>query len=221
MSMPFLNYYWCFSKGLSSQFCDDVVELGKGRPEVRAFTGTEGKTRDTKNKPFTKDELSNLKQKRDSHVVWMSEPWIYNTIHPFIREANIKAGWNFQWDWTEPCQFTKYGLNQFYGWHMDSWDNSYTTHESSNQSMQGKIRKLSAICQLVDPSEYEGGQVEFDLRTYEPHLRDESQHIIELKELRPKGTIIVFPSHIWHRVQPVTKGTRYSLVIWNLGDPFK
>jgi predicted 2-oxoglutarate/Fe(II)-dependent dioxygenase YbiX len=26
---------------------------------------------------------------------------------------------------------------------------------------------------------------------------------------------------VWHRVQPVTKGTRYSLVVWNLGYPFK
>ena len=36
-----------------------------------------------------------------------------------------------------------------------------------------------------------------------------------------KGSIIVFPSFVWHRVKPVTKGTRYSLVIWNLGYPFK
>ena len=64
MSMPFPNYYWCFSKGLSSQFCDDVVELGKGRPEVRAFTGTEGKTRDTKNKPREEKKESGSVERR-------------------------------------------------------------------------------------------------------------------------------------------------------------
>jgi predicted 2-oxoglutarate/Fe(II)-dependent dioxygenase YbiX len=35
-------------------------------------------------------------------------------------------------------------------------------------------------------------------------------------EIAPRGSIVVFPSHVWHRVKPVTKGTRYSLVIWNL-----
>ena len=41
------------------------------------------------------------------------------------------------------------------------------------------------------------------------------------KEITPKGSIIVFPSFVWHRVKPVTKGLRYSLVNWNLGWPFK
>ena len=40
-------------------------------------------------------------------------------------------------------------------------------------------------------------------------------------EIKQKGSVVVFPSHLWHRVKPVTKGTRYSLVMWNLGYPFK
>ena len=32
--------------------------------------------------------------------------------------------------------------------------------------------------------------------------------------------MIVFPSFVWHRVKPVTKGLRYSLVAWNLGQPY-
>ena len=40
----------------------------------------------------------------------------------YIHEANQKAGWNFDWDWSESCQFTKYGVGQYYGWHCDSWD---------------------------------------------------------------------------------------------------
>ncbi|BCV06054.1 MAG: hypothetical protein CM15mV124_480 [uncultured marine virus] len=42
-------------------------------------------------------------------------------------------------------------------------------------------------------------------------MRDESKHRIQCKEIFPKGSIIVFPSFVWHRVKPVTKGTRYSL----------
>jgi hypothetical protein len=40
-------------------------------------------------------------------------------------------------------------------------------------------------------------------------------------EILPKGSIIVFPSFLWHRVKPVTRGVRYSLVLWHLGYPFK
>jgi len=52
-------------------------------------------------------------------------------------------------------------------------------------------------------------------------MRDEDKHVLNVKEILPKGSIVVFPSFVWHRVQPVTKGTRYSLVVWNLGYPFK
>jgi len=42
-----------------------------------------------------------------------------------------------------------------------------------------------------------------------------------LKEIRSKGSLVVFPSDVWHRVKPVKSGIRHSLVIWNLGWPFK
>ena len=41
------------------------------------------------------------------------------------------------------------------------------------------------------------------------------------KEAREQGSIIVFPSSVYHMVEPVTKGTRYSLVMWNLGRPLR
>ena len=85
----------------------------------------------------------------------------------------------------------------------------------------GKVRKLSVTCQLTDGSEYKGGELEFDFRDYNPNMRDESKHLVQAKEILPKGSIIVFPSYLWHRVKPVTKGVRYSLVVWNLGHPFK
>tara|TARA_B110000285_G_scaffold101006_2_gene114993 strand:+ start:723 stop:959 length:237 start_codon:yes stop_codon:yes gene_type:complete len=75
-------------------------------------------------------------------------------------------------------------------------------------------------CQLTDGSEYQGGELEFDFRNYEPHMRDELKHRVQCKEILPKGSIIVFPSFVWHRVKPVTSGTRYSLVVWNTGNPF-
>ena len=111
--------------------------------------------------------------------------------------------------------FTKYKLNQFYDWHCDSWNKPYDKPNEPNS--HGKIRKLSVTVSLSDETEYEGGDFEFDFRSSD----DGSNQPQICKEIRPKGSIVVFPSFVWHRVKPVTSGTRYSLVIWNLGWPFK
>jgi PKHD-type hydroxylase len=75
-------------------------------------------------------------------------------------------------------------------------------------------------CVLNDPCEFEGGDLEFDARNYSPDKRNEKEHVIKLKDVK-KGSVIVFPSFIFHRVKPVTKGVRYSLVVWNRGPVFK
>ena len=160
-----------------------------------------------------------MKRKRNSDLVWLSEPWIYKEIHPYVHEANRLAGWNFEWDWTESCQFTKYKLNQYYDWHCDSFGKIFDSPNDIN--VNGKIRKLSMTCQLTDGSEYQGGELEFDFRNYDPNMRDESKHLRKANEILSKGSIIVFPSDVWHRVKPVTSGTRYSLVAWHLGRPFR
>jgi len=206
-------YYWIFPSALSHKFCDDVIQYALSKPEKTARTGASGDNK------LSKEELFQLKTQRDSDVVWLSEEWIYNELHPYVHEANSQAGWNFQWDYSEAAQFTKYKLNQFYDWHMDSFGKPYDTPK--NPDMHGKVRKLTMVCHLTDASEYEGGELEFDLRDYAPHMRDESQHAVKVKEVGPKGSIIVFPSHLWHRVKPVTKGTRYSMPVWHLGYPFK
>ena len=210
------NYYWYFESALPPRICDDIINLGNEKEEKLALTGDISKK---DHKDITKKELKDLKKRRNSHVAFFDDRWVYNQIHPFIHAANEASGWNFDWDWSEPCQFTKYKLNQYYDWHCDSWDVPYDKPEDPNS--HGKIRKLSVTCQLTDGSEYTGGELQFDCRNYDPHMRDEDKHVLTVKEILPKGSIVVFPSFVWHRVQPVTRGTRYSLVIWNLGYPFK
>ena len=205
------NYYWYFKSAIPPKICDDIIKHGLSKSETMARTGGYG------DKELTKFEIKNMKRKRNSDLVWLNDNWIYKEIHPYIHLANKNAGWNYQWDGSECCQFTKYKLNQYYDWHYDSWDKAYEKKSPDN----GKIRKLSVTCQLTDGSEYEGGELEFDFRNYPPHMREESKHLKQAKEILPKGSIIVFPSFVWHRVKPVTKGTRYSLVMWNLGYPFK
>tara|TARA_R110000803_G_scaffold41257_2_gene88805 strand:- start:192 stop:821 length:630 start_codon:yes stop_codon:yes gene_type:complete len=209
--MNISNHYWYFKSAVPSKICDDIIKYGLSQTETMARTGGYG------DKKLSEQEIKDMKRRRNSDLVWLSEPWIYKELQPYIHMANKNAGWNFEWSRSEPCQFTKYKLNQYYDWHCDSWEKPYENKGPDN----GKIRKLSMTCQLTDGSEYEGGELEFDFRNYEPHMREEDKHLKKAKEVLPKGSIIVFPSFVWHRVKPVTKGTRYSLVMWNLGYPFK
>ena len=212
--MNISNYYWCFKSALPPRICDDIIKHGLSQAETMARTGDYG------DKELSKDQIKDMKRKRNSDLVWLNDTWIYKEIHPYLIEANKNAGWNFQWDRSEACQFTKYKLNQYYDWHCDSWDKPYDRKDPNNPE-HGRIRKLSMTCQLTDGSEYKGGELEFDFRNYDPHMRDESKHLVKANEILSKGSIVVFPSHVWHRVKPVTSGTRYSLVVWSIGDPFK
>ncbi len=212
--MNLTNYYYYWANAIPHRICDMIIQYGKSIKDDTAITGGLGRDRDLKAQPLTKKELKDLKKKRDSNICWFNDRWIYRELQPYVRMANQMAGWNFQWDWTESCQFTIYKKGQYYDWHCDSWDKPYAEEGPT----KGKIRKLSNVVQLTDPKEYEGGELEFDFRQYDPDKKRKTQIA---KEIAPKGSIIVFPSFVWHRVKPVTKGVRYSLVNWNLGWPFK
>ena len=213
--MNLFNYFWCFKSALTPKFCDEVIKYALAQKETMALTGVQRRDRN-----LNKEEVRNLKYKRNSDLVWLNDPWIYREIHPYVQQANKNAGWNFNWDRSESCQFTKYKQGQYYDWHCDGWDKPYQ-RKNKNDPDNGKIRKLSMTCQLTDGSEYSGGELEFDFRNYDPPQRDESKHLRKATEILPKGSIIVFPSFLWHRVKPITKGIRYSLVLWHLGYPFK
>ena len=90
---------------------------------------------------------------------------------------------------------------ELFDWHIDEM----------NPRKDGKIRKLSMSILLNDPSEYEGGVLEFNT----------PNGLFQCKELNQAGSLVVFPSNVSHRVTPVTKGTRYSLVSWSLGPPYR
>ena len=202
-------YYWYFQSVIPPKICDYIIEYGKSQQEQIALTG------DYDPKKVSEDDIKDVSKKRKSNVVWMDDPWIYKEIHPLVHAANQNAGWNFQWDFSESCQFTKYKLNQFYDWHCDSWNKPYNKPNEPNT--HGKIRKLSVTVSLSDETEYEGGDFEFDFRSSD----DGSNQPQICKEIKPKGSVVVFPSFVWHRVKPVISGTRYSLVMWNLGQPWK
>lgn len=214
--MQLENYYYYFQGVLTPRFCDELLDYGKRHQEQIALTGVVEQGRDLKKEPLSQKELKDLKKKRDSNITWLNDRWIYNEIQPYIKKANKLAGWNFDWDWSESCQFTKYTPGQYYGWHCDSWESPYNNPENINTN--GKIRKLSVTCTLSDPSEYQGGELEFNFNNPE---KGSKHNIRKCTEILPRGSLVVFPSFVWHRVCPVKKGVRYSLVIWNLGYPYR
>ena len=86
---------------------------------------------------------------------------------------------------------------------------------SDNHNMWDKVRKISMTVNLTNPNNYAGGNLKFDYG----HHNAKRFHVC--KEIRPAGSIIVFPSYLHHCVTPVTRGTRYSLVLWSLGKPWQ
>ena len=111
MNLP--HYYWYFKSALTPKFCDDVIYYALQQKEVMARTGG------FDNKKLNDDDVKNLQHKRKSDLVWLNDLWIYKEIHPIVRRANEKAGWRYEWDFSESVQFTKYNKGGFYGWHTD------------------------------------------------------------------------------------------------------
>lgn len=87
---------------------------------------------------------------------------------------------------------------------------------TDNVAMWDKVRKISMTVNLTDPKNYAGGNLKFDLGA---HAGNKRFKVCE--EIRPMGSIIIFPSFTYHCVTPVTRGTRYSLVLWSLGKPWQ
>ena len=150
---------------------------------------------------------------RNSSISWFKRnpdtEFIYKPLLEMIHLENINNKWNFDYDAIEDLQFTTYGPEQHYNWHADQRSVPYA---DADKYLQGKIRKISFSVLLNH--EYEGGEFEFELGL--PH--DENR--TELCQVKT-GEAIVFPSFTYHRVRPVTKGKRYSLVGWICGKPYR
>jgi PKHD-type hydroxylase len=138
---------------------------------------------------------------RTSHISWipfakMQE--MYKVIENIMLKTNSN---HFGFDGmrlTEPAQYTEYPTGGFYDWHIDS---------DVNCANEPPIRKISMTCLLSPESEFEGGGLEL---------------MSDGKIVRPKqGQAIFFASYIRHRVIPISKGVRKSLVMWFGGPSFR
>ena len=195
------NKFWIFQKVLDEKTCNKIIEAGLSEKKQKAKIGK-------------KNNL--IKKIRTSKVVWLEHQWLYDLIFQFANIGNINAQWNLKYDWAEPCQFTSYEKNDFYAWHCDSLSEPYSI-DHKFENFREKNRKLSMSICLSDKKDFTGGDFQFDFRD----RSDGKPNIKTIKEIKEKGSILIFPSNLFHRITPVKKGIRYSLVSWFLGEPFR
>ena len=125
--------YYVYKQAVAPQVCDQIISYYK-------------KEKNENWEQLQIEEKQNKKQReelfkdRKSKVAFRKDPFLYRIIHPFIKDANEKSGWNFQWDSSESCQLTEYAKGQYYHWHQDAWDEPY-----KKGFFKGKIRKLSSV----------------------------------------------------------------------------
>ena len=171
--------------------CQMIIQAGRNEPKQDAYVGS---------KQGIKGGELNTKT-RTSHISWI--PFkkmndMYKDIEHIMRTTN---GNHFGFDGmqiTEMAQYTEYPEGGFYEWHVDN---------DVNCAHEPPVRKISMTCLLSPESEFEGGDLELMAEGKTAKLK--------------QGHAIFFASFIRHRVKPVIRGNRKSLVMWFGGIPFK
>ena len=183
---------WCHVTAyFSKEYCNNILDQAKNIPFQKATLGENAETI--------------VDQFRKSDVKWLY-PHEFKQLYDDVWKLQIEINrewFGFRVDNLEYIQLARYdgNIQGEYKRHKDVfWVNNKTRH-----------RKLSAVIQLTDPNEYEGGDLSFfDCSEY-PNP----------KEIRQQGTIIFFPSFIDHQANPVLKGVRHSLALWFEGPKWR
>lgn len=155
---------------------------------------------DAEYKTLKKDAAS--KEIRSTKICWLKDQKllpVYQEIASVVRKINDEF-WRIMIEGWEPFQYGEYRAenNGHYDWHID------TTARYNG----GDIRKVSFSLGLSEKHEYDGGA--FELKRSRDNLS------VKLG----RGELMVFPSYLLHRVAPVTRGVRKTLVGWGRGPNF-
>jgi hypothetical protein len=142
-------------------------------------------------------------------------PWLINLLYKHMNEINDIAGWKYNITGHEEPQLQKYKVNNYYGWHRDGFGDHNTWKEESiaNDRLYkiGTTRKLTMTILLNDGKDFKGG----DYKTFLTQ-NNGSKEI----SFRNKGSIMVTPAFIAHKVEKITSGERITLSTFFLGPPF-
>jgi len=183
---------------LTPQQCDEFIRVGQSEPRLRGITGgAAGAMRSEK----LDQEL------RKSTISWIPSakaPALYKPIHEWIVRINNNTFGFDPVQLIEAGQYAEYSKGDFYDWHMDT---------PINMSAMPPVRKISMTLLLSDPKDYEGGY----LQIFGDNFFKSEKSKIKIE----RGYAVFFASFLLHRVTPVTKGNRKSLVMWFGGEPLK
>ncbi|NBQ97250.1 MAG: 2OG-Fe(II) oxygenase [Microbacteriaceae bacterium] len=185
------KYYEVYNEFIPHTICDYIISEAQMYEPNDATVGTY-------------NNLS-LPEHRISTVRWL--PPFNNYVTPFLLTAALNS--NKHWEYIIDPELVAIQFTEYYGTlkgHFN-WHNDILLDKS-------KHRKVSVILQLSDPTDYEGGFLEMENWVG----FNNSQAEIAFKK---RGSVLVFPSILQHRVSPVTLGTRYSVVTWLEGPQFK
>lgn len=132
-------------------------------------------------------------------------PWLYELLQWAVDYHN-KEFYRFKLSYIQPIQIHEYPEGGVYAPHHD-WGGVIDPNRTD------LCRKLTVVVQLSDPSEYEGGDLDF--YTGVPLTEQERT------DIRAKGTLVTFPGFVLHGVKPITRGMRYSLTAFCVGPDFQ
>ena len=187
------SYYW--DNAFTEEQLNDIENYCETFDKQTATaSGDDGKLRKSKIAWFQKNEHPKLH-------------YFFNLLNLTIERVN-EDFFNYDLNGYSSIQYTTYDEeeNGQYGYHIDM-----STGNDLNDVVlkYHEIRKLSMSLILSDSSSYEGGKFTMKL--------GEDEFEVEQK----RGRIIFFPSFFLHKVHPVTKGIRKSIVAWVEGPKFR
>ena len=191
-----MEAYKIFPKALSEEECDYIASEAEKLLNIDEATLGENTERDVRAK-IRSGKTGFIESSNWNHTVLCN--YASSRLWNYVNEAN-RTSFGFDISYLSNIQYTIYEPpGDHYDWHIDTFIDTPNAYQ----------RKLSMTVQLSNDWEYEGGDFELN------------QAGLESTDIRTKGTVLIFPSFLLHRVKPVSKGVRKTLVAWFEGKAFK
>ena len=183
---------WCYWKShFSADQCDQMIQEAQQVPAVAAGVSN----------------MNSVDQNiRRSQIRWIQRAGYWESIFSEMEKLTKRSNddwFDVRYNQLPPLQFSEYDA---------AYQGEYKSHQdvfiTSGLDIQ---RKISFVIQLCKPDSYQGGDLTFQQVDATPPPAD----------IRAQGTVIFFPSLVYHQLTPVTQGIRYSMVGWWEGPAWR
>ena len=178
---------------LTPKQCNELISIGQNEPKINATIGIDNKN--TKlDERYRKSIISWIPFAKAVPIYQVIKNWMEITNNNYFGFDTVQL--------SEQGQYAEYSKDGFYNWHMDS---------NTEMASMPTVRKISMTLLLSDPKDFEGGELEL----FCGETLDSEKNKFKLKQ----GYAVFFASFLLHRVMPIIKGNRKSLVMWFGGSP--